>query len=299
MLDDRVLKIGIEVNGQMQFYEGAAATAKIVKTADGKQNSCQITLDNLLLETIDYLVTETSPWNPNQKPKLTTIMAGRQSTGVETIYTGDITQAMPSMPPDRRLTMKALTQNGAKYKWASRSSPKTTQLSDLCKGVADDYGLSLRFEAKDKTVANYVYNGPVGKQIQKLEQVGDVDCFIDDDFLVVKDLGKGMKGEVRVISAATGMIGVPVPDDKGIKVRMLFDPTIKLGDQIEIRSEVDKSVNGQYVIYSWAADLATHDQPWYLDLSCNNDNIKSISEKREAQKKADAKSNSKSAAGTK
>ncbi|EHE2701349.1 hypothetical protein JND97_000798 [Escherichia coli] len=293
MLDGRVLKIGIEINGQMKFYEGAAATAKIVKTSDGKQNSCQITLDNLLLETIDYLVTETSPWNPSQKPKLITVMAGRQSTGVENIYTGDVVLAEPSMPPDRRLTMKALTQNGAKYKWMSRSSPKTTQLSELCKGVAKDYDLTLRFEAKDKTVANYVYNGPVGKQIQKLEQVGDVDCFIDDDFLVVKDLGKGMKGEVRVISSATGMIGNPVLDDKGVKVRMLFDPSIKLGQQIEIQSSVNKAANGQYVIYNWAASLATHENDWYLDLSCNNDNIKSIAEKREAQKKADAKSNSK------
>lgn len=293
MFDDRVLDIGIEINGQLQVFTGAAGTAKIVKTSDGKQNSCQITLDNLLLETIDYLVTETSPWNPNQKPKLITVSAGRQSTGVEVIYTGDVTQAEPGMPPDRRLAMKALTQNGAKYKWASRSSPKTVQLSDLCKGVADDYGLSLRYEAKNKTIANYVYNGPLAKQIQKLEQVGDVDCFIDDDFLVVKDLGKGMRGDVRVVSAATGMIGTPVLDDKGIKVRMLFDPTIKLGQQIEIQSDVNKAANGQYVIYCWAATLATHENDWYLDLSCNNDNIKSIAEKREAQKKSDAKSNTK------
>lgn len=293
MFDDRVLNIGIEINGQLHVFTGAAGTVKIVKSSDSKQNSCQIALDNLLLETIDYLVTETSPWNPNQKPKLITVSAGRQSTGVETIYTGDVILAEPSMPPDRRLSMKALTQNGAKYKWASRSSPKTVQLSDLCKGVASDYDLSLRFEAQNKTIANYVYNGPLAKQIRKLEQVGDVDCFIDDDFLVVKDLGKGMKGDVRVFSAATGMIGTPVLDDKGIKVRMLFDPTIRLGQQIEIQSSVNKAANGQYVIYNWAVSLATHENDWYLDLSCNNDNIKSIAEKREAQKKADAKSKSK------
>lgn len=297
MLDERVLKIGIEVNGQMRFYEGAAVTAKIVKSSDSKQNSCQITIDNLLLETIDYIVTETSPWNPNQKPKLITVMAGRQSTGVESIYTGDVTQAEPSMPPDRRLTMKALTQNGAKYKWASRSSPKTAQLSELSKGVAADYGLGLRFEATDKTVGNYLYNGSAAQQINKLEQVGDVDCFIDDEFLVVKDLGKGMRGDVRVISVSTGMVGNPVLDDKGVKVRMLFDPSIRLGQQIEIQSSVNKAANGQYVIYNWAASLATHEHDWYLDLSCNNDNIKSIAEKREAQKKDDAKSKPKQKAG--
>jgi hypothetical protein len=290
MFDDRELKIGIEVNGQMQFYTGAAVTAKIVKSSDSKQNSCQITIDNLHLDTIDYLVTETSPWNPNQKPKLITVMAGRKSTGVENIYNGDVILAQPSVPPDRTLTMKALTQNGAKYAWVSRSSPKTIQLSELCRHVANDSNLSLRFEAKDKTISNYLYNGPVAKQIQKLEQVGDVDCYIDDEFLIVKDLGKAMKGEVRLISKDTGMIGPPVLDDKGIKVRILFDPTIRLGQQIEIKSEVNKAANGQYVIYNWSASLASHETDWYLDLSCNNDNIKSIAEKREAQKKANAKS---------
>jgi len=290
MFDDRILNIGIEVNGQLQFYNGAAGTVKITKTSDGKQNACNISIDNLLLETIDYLVTETSPWNPSQKQKLITVMAGRQSTGVERIYTGDVILAEPSMPPDRRLTMKALTQNGAKYKWTSRSSPKTTQLSDLCRNVAADYSLSLRFEATDKTVANYVYNGSTAQQIKKLELVGDVDCFIDDEFLVVKDLGKATRGEVRLISKDTGMIGTPTLDDKGIKARMLFDPTIRLGQQIEIRSEVNKAANGQYVIYSWAASLATHDNDWYLDLACNNSNIKSIAAKREATKKSHAKS---------
>jgi len=290
MLDARILEVGIEVNGEMTFYSGAAIYVKINKSTDTKQNSCSVEIDNMLLDTVDYLVTETSPWNPSQKPKLISIRAGRQSTGVENIYNGDVVQADPSMPPDRKLTMKALTQDGAKYKWTSRASPKTIQLSELCKHVASDYSLALRFEAKDKTVANYVYNGSTAQQIKKLEQVGDVDCFIDDDFLVVKDYGKGTKGDVRLISKDTGMIGNPAPDDKGVKVRMLFDPSIKLGQQIEIRSEVNKSVNGQYVIYNMAISLTTHDNDWYLDLSCNNDNIKSITEQREAQKKANAKS---------
>ena len=91
MFDDRVLNIGIEVNGQMQFYNGAAGVVKITKSSDSKQNACTISIDNLLLETIDYLVTETSPWNPSQKPKLITVMAGRQSTGVERPRTGQST----------------------------------------------------------------------------------------------------------------------------------------------------------------------------------------------------------------
>ncbi|MEB5921432.1 baseplate hub protein [Franconibacter daqui] len=293
MFDDREVRIGIEVNGEMQFYHGAACNVKITKSTDSTQNSCDLTLDNLLPHTVDYLVTESSPWIPDRNPKLVTIMAGRQSTGVENIFNGDIVSAIPGGPPERSLTIKALTQNGAKYKWTSQSAPKTILLSELSKRVAEACSLRLRFEAAEKTIVNYLYNGPVTQQIKKLEQVGDVDCFIDDDELVVKDFGKGMRGEVRVISTQSGMTGIPTFDEKGVKVTLLFDPTIRLGQQITIQSEVNKAVNGQYVIYQWEANLSTHSTDWQLTLSCNNDNLKSIAEKREAQKKKDAKSNTK------
>ncbi|MCR8526375.1 hypothetical protein WB334_25725, partial [Escherichia coli] len=147
---------------------------------------------NMLVDTIDYLVTETSPWNPSAKPKLLTISAGRKSTGAQTIFAGDVTSSSPSMPPDRRLTMKAKTQENNKYQWQSTSTTKTVQLSVLAQRIADDYGLRLKFEATDKTVANYLYNGPRAKQIAKLNQVGDIDAFIDDDVLIVKDTGKAL-----------------------------------------------------------------------------------------------------------
>lgn len=289
-MDNRILKVGVEINGELLVYSGANIVAKINKSTDSKQNSCEVVISNLLKSTIDYLVTESSPWNPSPNPKLLTIIAGRDSTGEDRIFIGDITNAIPTMPPDRNLTLKANTQDGAKYKWTSRSSPRTIQLSKLCDGIARDYNLRLKFEATDKTISNYVFNGPLAKQVKKLELVGDIDCYIDDEVLVVKDFGKGLKGVVPLIASTTCMIGTPSVDDKGVKVRILFDPNFKLGDQVEIRSEVNPSINGQYVIYNMAYSLANRSVEWYIDLSCNNDNIKSIAAKREASRKKDAKS---------
>lgn len=290
MIDGRLLQIGIEVNGALKMYEGAAMGVKFTKSTDPKQNACELWIDNMSVDTIDYLVTETSPWNPNAKPKTITVLAGRESTGIQRIFTGDITSSTPSGPPDRKLTMKAKTQENNKYVWQSTQSAKTVQLSVLAKRVADDYGLRLVFQATDKTVANYLYNGPKAKQVQKLAQVGDIDAYIDDDALVIKDMGKALEGKAIIVSSETNMIGVPLPDEKGGKVRVMFDPNIKLGQAIEIRSTVNKSMNGQYTIYAMSGSLMSRGQDWYLDLSFNNDNIKSIAEKREAAKKKDAKS---------
>lgn len=290
MFDDRLLQIGVEVGGVLKIYEGASMGVKFTKSTDPKQNACEVFIDDMAVETIDYLVTETSPWNPNTKPKLLTVLAGRTSTGVQRIFTGDITSSTPSMPPDRRLTMKGKTQENNKYVWQATKSTQTVQLSVLSKRIADDYGLRLVFEATDKTVANYLYNGPRAKQVQKLAQVGDIDVYIDDDALVVKDLGKALKGRAIVISSSTNMVGVPLPDEKGGKVRVMFDPNIKLGQAIVIQSDINKAMNGEYTIYAMTGSLMSRGQDWYLDLSFNNDNIKSIAAKREAAKKKDAKS---------
>lgn len=289
MFDDRILKVGIEINGNLQVFEVAAITVKYKKTSDSKQNSCDITIANLLPETIDYLVTETSPWNPNRKPKVVTVLAGRASTGVDRVFVGEVVSAIPTPPPDRVLQIKAQTQESTKYKFSAVSSPKTIQLSELAQKISDQYGLRLQFEADDKTISNYIYNGTLSKQIKKLESVGDIDAYIDDDTLVVKNLGKGLKGQVFNISAHTGMIGSPSLDEKGVKVRILFDPNRKMGEQIAITSEVNKAANGQYVVYELSASLANRAQDWYMDLSCNNDNIKSIAEQRAAEKKSDPK----------
>lgn len=288
-MDNRILQVGIEVNGQLNVYTDARMTVRINKSSDSKQNTCEVTIANLLKETIDYLITETSPWNPAKKPKILTVIAGRESIGTERIYTGEVVLSVPSLPPDIILTMRAQTSESTKYKWAAISTPKNIQLSELSKIVADSYSLKLKMEATDKTVSNYAFNGPLAKQVQKLEMVGDIDAYIDDETLVVKDLGKPLKNLARVVSMNTGMVGTPTLDEKGIRVRVLYDPEYSLGMQIEIQSELNKAANGQYVVYNMAYSLANNDRDWYIDLSCNNDNIRSIAEQREAAKKKDGK----------
>lgn len=290
-MDNRILQVGIEVKGKLVVYDGLNITVRINKSSDSKQNTCEVTISNLLTETIDYLVTETSPWNPNKKPKVLTVLAGRQSTGVERIFLGDIISSTPTPPPNRTLVIKAQTLENTKYKWASIASAKTIQLSELCRKVADSFGIRLRMEANDKTVSNYCFNGPLAKQVNKLEMVGDIDVYVDDDHLVVKNLGKALLGQSRVVSMQTGMVGVPMLTEKGVRVRTLYDPMYKVGMALDIQSEINKAANGQYVVFNMSYLLANRGPDWYIDQDCNNQNIRSIAEKREAERKRDAKPN--------
>ncbi len=292
-LDPRVLQIGVEVNGALRVYKDGALTVKINRSSDGKQNTCQATIANLAPAIRNYLLTETSPWKSNRQDKILTVIAGREKAGLQRIYTGAISSSSPSDRPDIQLTLNALTADNLKYKFISRQSPPTISLSKLSQDIAGDYGFSLRFEADDKTVANYLYNGSAADQVKRLALVGDIDAFIDNNILVVKNLGKANKGQARLLSEATQMIGTPLADEKGVKVRMLYDPTVNVGDAVQIESILNPAVNGQYVIYNMAVSLANRGQDWYADLSCNNANIRSILEKRKAEEKKNAKDKAK------
>ena len=86
--------------------------------------------------------------------------------------------------------------------------------------------------------------------------------------LVVKDTNSPRGTRIRVVSKSTGMIGIPEFTDFGVKVTMLFDAKIKVGDQIEIISEVYPATNGRYIIYKLDFDLSNRGEAFYYVAEC-------------------------------
>src|SRR5690606_32285738 len=108
-LDLRVVRLGIEIDGQLKTYEGLRIAASGAKFANPLQNEATITVDNLSAYDRNYLITETSPFNKNRKRKRVMLWVGRKRAGVHLIFSGDITGCTQSQPPDITLTIKAKT----------------------------------------------------------------------------------------------------------------------------------------------------------------------------------------------
>lgn len=262
-IDPRIVKIGIEIDGQIKYYEDLAIVATGTKFANENENECEVKITNLDKPTRDYLLTETSPFNQNKTPKRLIIDAGRKSYGTNRIYVGDITSAKVSQPPDITITLKATTGNDQKGNVVSKNQPGVANLSTIAQQVAQDLNLSLQFECKDKQLANYSFTGGCLKQVNKLGQSGGVSAFVDDTTLVMKDYGTPLEGRVKVLDMDTGMIGIPEITEKGIKVTYLIDNDTTLGGALDIRSVLNPSVNGTYNIYKLGFNIASRDTPFY------------------------------------
>lgn len=262
-LDQRIIRVGVEVDGQLRVYDGLHVSATGSKFANPLQDECTVTVFNLARDVRNFLLTETSPFNQNRTPKRLRLEAGRESTGVALVFEGDITEAAPTEGPDIGLELRAKTGQFAKGQVVAVSQAAQAPLSRIARQVADSLQAVLTFEATDKQVANYTFTGGALKQVDQLARVGNVDAFLDGRTLVVKDRDVPLRGVSRTLSAATGMVGMPAQTETGVKVTYLFDPQSRVGGRLQLESQANPSLAGAYTIFKLGFDLSSHDDPFY------------------------------------
>jgi len=267
-IDSRRVRVGIEVNGKIQYYEELNIEASGTKYANANENECEVKISNLSKTVRDYILSETSPFTKSKTPKRLILEAGRVSTGLSQVFIGDIISAVPSQPPDIELSIKAQTQSTAKGDIVSKSQGEKASLKAIAKDVAKDLGLSLSFEAQDKKISNYSFTGGKLKQVEELGRAGGVNAFIDDDKLIIKDGNVPLNGKSQTLNLETGMIGIPEITEHGIKVKYLYNNESAIGGALVVESKINPSVNGTYVIYKLSFDIANRQNSFYLVAEC-------------------------------
>lgn len=262
--DDRIFRVELSYGTEQLVLDGGLhISASGTKYANSMQNDCHIKIDNLKKETRDHLGTQLTMFNYGQKRKHVKLFAGRVSTGLFLLYSGDIIECTASQPPDIQLSIKSKTCQFYKMDIISQSQNVTASASNIASGIGQSMGLPVRFEATDKTVQNYSYTGSALKQVDKLNSIGVYDAHIDNDILIVRDRGVPLRNISHVLSMQTGMIGVPELTEYGVRVKCLLTPTIKIGGQLELISLLNPFLNGKYTIYQMSFEVASRDTPFY------------------------------------
>ena len=267
-LDLRLLRVGIEVSGEIRLYDGLWVSASGTKFANPLQNEAEVRISNLAKDVRDYLLTETSPFNANKTPKRIFVEAGRVSTGYFRLFEGDITECVPSQAPDITLTLKAKTKQFSKGDIVAKSEAAQAPLSRIAQNAASTLGLSLIFEATDKNISNYNFTGSALKEVEKISDVGGVNAYVDDTVLVVKNYNAPLRQAAHTLSESTGMIGQPELTEQGVRVSFLLDPNAKLGGELVLESKTNPAVSGRYVIYKLSFDVTNRDNAFYSIAEC-------------------------------
>ena len=263
MIDKRVIRFGIEIDGVLNIYQGLAIKATGTKYSNPTQNDCNITVTGLKAETRDFILSACDPFKKNPKAPRVTLEVGREQAGFFTLFVGDVTSAEITMPPDVNLVMKCKTNNQSNAKIVSVSAGQRTTLKQLAEQCATNNGLGLVYQALNKNIANYQFIGSAAEQIKSLQDVGKVDCFVDDKNLIVKDSGYALKDRVRILNIKTGLVGIPKATDKGVQVQYLVDAESQLGGTLRLESKFNKTLSGDYTITELKFDVSTHEDNFF------------------------------------
>jgi hypothetical protein len=127
-------------------------------------------------------------------------------------------------------------------------------VSDVCQSIASSMGCSFQNSGVDATIAAGAYfAGAPLDQLQALHDKADgsFNWTIDPtDTLVITPSGAPRDGGTKVVLTPDGgLVGYPTAETFGIGVVALFDPSMLLGTQIQIRDSDIPFANGVWFPY--------------------------------------------------
>lgn len=289
-MDKRICYVQIQTPDGDKEIHNIALKGRITRKMSETGSDCEISIANLSRQDVEYLTTYTSPYVDQSKKKKINVFAGYESTGVGMIFSGDIYSALPEGLPDTWLKIKAKTNYFEQQNIITYSQePATTH--DIALNIAGQLGYELSWQSKSQKVIDAInFNGAKAKLLDKLNQLDNFIAFIDNNILYCIDkneeppqadeqprtytgqLGSARKeaGSIKVITQDSGLIGLPQPDEYGVKIKVLLDPAVALGDWFKLESKRLPIVNGFYQVYEMTFDFATREPQYYIEIKGKN-----------------------------
>lgn len=269
--DNRLVNVSIKLQDGAQNFSGLAIYASGRMYNTSLQNECECRIYNLSETERNNILTQASPLKRGQNPPVEFVVnAGRESYGTFILFQGNVISTEITQPPDIAVILRASTLSSAALLIAGMNQSSIATLSTISQSIASSLGVGLDFQATDKQIDNYSFSGALIKQVEKLNQMGGIKAYIDStsNTLVVQDADKAREGEPLLISANTGMVGIPQVTDFGVVVKIMLIPGIKLGCKVIIDSLINPAANGLYYIQQINFEVANRDNPFWYTLSC-------------------------------
>lgn len=176
---------------------------------------------------------------------------------------------------------------------AGGSTPKD-QIAAVLQGMAE-FSISQGY-APEELQGNPLPRGKViygmsRDELRKIAKNTQTSWSIQDGKLQLVPESSYIEGDVPVITSATGLVGLPEQTQNGIKLRVLLNPNIKIGQAVKLDNESiqryrfnlginqqaqnlfdeqSNKLNSDGLYYVMVADHLgdTRGQEWYSDLTC-------------------------------
>jgi hypothetical protein len=154
-------------------------------------------------------------------------------------------------------------------------------------GITQGYVPAL---STNGSVRGRVFYGATRDELRDFARNNNCTWSIQDGKLTLIPLTSYVPGDTPVISPSTGLIGVPEQTENGIRMRVLLNPALKIGQRVKLDSTVNalrlgldvqsqvpnlllqrtakKNADGLYYVMAAEHSGDTRGNAWYTDLTC-------------------------------
>lgn len=253
----------------IKTFDGLNVNFNVSKQASSVTPEARIIVANLTMEDVVNITTIAGTYTNVKKRKKVRLLAGYDDD-VGLIFEGDITMAAPvTEPPDVWLQIEAKQGFFDNNRVVSKVIKDKTPIKEIAEQISNWLETPLQWIAEANKVVNlFAASGSAGQFLRKLNMMGDIFAFRDEDGLIVLDAKSPNRGQTTVVSKDTGMIGIPKADNNGIRIDVLLNHHLKLGQTIDLKSELISSLNGRYWIYGITHSGSLRDNEYVTTLLC-------------------------------
>ncbi len=190
------------------------------------------------------------------------------------VYTGQIRSAGANYSDTNRPFVVKSLQGGVSRNVVSppTSVSGNISLNDLLKSLANRNGSTYIGNGVNGSVSNIAYDGSLIQQIEKICK--DYNLVKNWDFtkniLYVAPSGTALSNEVYELNANTGMVGSPQPLEDGVSVAAYFNPSLVLGQTVNLTSQYYDYVNRPWIINAMYHILNNRGDEWLTIMTLNN-----------------------------
>lgn len=235
---------GMPIDEAIVIQNPITVEFSVNRTLFADVNTLDIEIYNLAPQTYNQLFFDYF----NMKYRTIILEAGYETTGLSTIFIGDVWSCYT-----RREKTNTITKIHAIVGLKSLQAFTDMTLG----GITRDRVLAA--VAKDMNLELEIYSGQniaferdvvlSDNSMKIAQQYSDNNAYIDNGKLIILNDVDAIKGDVPLINDESGLLGVPQHEDAILSVEIMFDPRFIIGQIIEIRSRIHPQFNGQYKVY--------------------------------------------------
>lgn len=187
-------------------------------------------------------------------------------------FEGNITFAYPdfSNSPDVCLVIESQAAALENQKPANPYEHKgEIDIADIYQAICEEMGYQLENNGVSIKTKDITLNGSNLHKLQTLEQTFPIDMYIENNLIAITPKGGSRNIKIPVITPATGLIGYPTPDIRGVTFKCFYDPLLRFGGVCKIQGSAVEICNGEWRIYGMYKCLEANqpDGNWFCEIA--------------------------------